>query len=98
MTNEHETNAPFAADPTDLAKTIVKRPMMYMNARPSADTVHAFVGGLDLAARMVKGSSPLKEADHRQLSDLPDGDCSEAIWELEPLLVALLSEINNGNA
>lgn len=95
MADEHEMNADFTANPADLARTIVKRPMMYMGARPSADVVRAFVGGLKLAVLMARGTSPLSEDDCQPLRDLPDGDCSEAIWEIEPLLVALLTALNS---
>lgn len=95
MTDDHEVSASFAADSADLARKIVMRPGMRMGARPSADVVRAFVGGLDLAVLMARGKSPLEEDDRRRVRDLPDGDCMEAIGELESVLVALLTSLNS---
>lgn len=47
---------------------------------------------------MARGTSPLSEDDHRHARDLPDGDCSDAIWEFEPMLVALLTGIKNNTS
>lgn len=93
MTDDHEVSDSFAADPADRARTIVKRPGMYIGVSPSADVVRAFVSGLELAVLTARGSSPLTDDDHRRLRDLPDGDCSEAILELEPLLVTMLTAL-----
>lgn len=97
MTDEHEVSAAFTADPADLARTIVRQPGMYMGE-----------AGCRCRPRIRRWSRAGRAHGPRHLpvergrpptrTRPPGGDCSEAIWEFEPMLVALLTEIKNSTS